>query len=214
MLVESCRLIRIQDSTSPLYAGAEKIWMESFPECERRDASAERLCIDTDSRFVFNAVVLEGDTWRLDPSEVDAAGCGLDLSEADGFLSKEEAKHVVGLFSWWRLEAMVYGEHFAMSPAVRGKGIGAEVFRSVSETFRSENIPFVFEVESPDPSNPITLRRIGFYKRCGMHLLDHPYFQPRYHVEDTPVPMRLMSSDPTIDPAWAAAQIRSVYPVF
>ena len=210
------RLIRIQDSTSPLYAGAEKIWTESFPECERRDASAERICIDTDSRFVFNAVVLEGDAagWSHDTSEVDAVGCGLDLSEADGFLSKGETQPIVGLFSWWRLEGMVYGEHFAMSPAVRGKGIGAEVFRSVSETFRSENIPFVFEVESPDPSNPIKLRRIDFYRRCGMHLLDHHYFQPRYHEEDTPVPMRLMSSTLDINPAKAAAQIRSVYPVF
>lgn len=204
MLADSCRLIRIQDSSSPLYAGAEKICMESFPECERRDAYAERLCIDTDSRFVFNAVVLED----------CATGFGPDLSESDGSLPSGETQKVVGLFSWWRLEGMVYGEHFAMSPAVRGKGIGAEVFRGVTETFCSEKIPFVFEVESPDPSNPITLRRIGFYRRCGMHLIDHPYFQPRYHAEDTPVPMRLMSSDPTIDPAWAAAQIRSVYPVF
>lgn len=210
------RLIRIQDSSSPLYAAAERIWMESFPECERRDATAERFCIDTDSRFVFNAVVLEGDAagCGIVSSGGYAAGCGLDLSEADGCLSKGEVNQVVGLFSWWRLEGMVYGEHFAMSPSVRGKGIGAEVFRSVSETFRSENIPFVFEVESPDPFNPITIRRIDFYRRCGMHLLDHPYFQPRYHAEDTPVQMRLMSSVPTIDPTWAAAQIRSVYPVF
>lgn len=194
------KLIRIQDSTSPLYAVAEKILTESFPECERRDASAERLCIDTDSRFFFNAVVLE-----------DGA---TDLSVTEDFFQEVEKRHVVGLFSWWRLEAMVYGEHFAMSSAVRGKGIGAEVFRSVTENFSGEGIPFVFEVESPDPSNPITLRRIGFYKRCGMHLIDHPYFQPRYHAEDTPVPMRLMSSVPTIDPVQAAAQIRTVYPVF
>lgn len=194
------RLIRIKDSSSPLYAVAEKIWIESFPECERRDASAERLCIDTDSRFVFNAVVLE-----------DGAA---DLSETEDSFPEVEKQRVVGLFSWWRLEAMVYGEHFAMSPAVRGKGIGAEVFRSVTENFSGEGVPFVFEVESPDPSNPITLRRIGFYKRCGMHLLDHPYFQPKYHPSDTPVPMRLMSSDPAIDPVQAAAQIRSVYPVF
>lgn len=200
MLVDSCRLIRIQDSSSPLYAVAEKIWTESFPECERRDASAERLCIDTDSRFVFNAVVLE-----------DGA---TDLSETEDFSPEVKKLRVVGLFSWWRLEAMVYGEHFAMSPAVRGKGIGAEVFRSVTENFSGEGIPFVFEVESPDLSNPMTLRRIGFYKRCGMHLIDHPYFQPRYHAEDTPVPMRLMSSVSTIDPVQAAAQIRTVYPVF
>lgn len=200
MLVDSCRLIRIQDSSSPLYAVAEKIWTESFPECERRDASAERLCIDTDSRFVFNAVVLE-----------DGA---TDLSETEDFSPEVKKLRVVGLFSWWRLEAMVYGEHFAMSPAVRGKGIGAEVFRSVTENFGGEGIPFVFEVESPDLSNPMTLRRIGFYKRCGMHLIDHPYFQPRYHAEDTPVPMRLMSSVSTIDPVQAAAQIRTVYPVF
>lgn len=201
------RLIRIQDSTSPLYAAAEKIWMASFPECERRDASAERLCIDTDRRFVFNAIVLGSDDSDMKPDLPEAPDC-------KAFNSEGETQPVVGLFSWWRLEGMVYGEHFAMNPSVRGKGIGAEVFRSVSETFRSENIPFVFEVESPDPSNPITIRRLGFYKRCGMHLLDHPYFQPRYHEEDTPVPMRLMSSSLDIDPAWAAAQICSVYPVF
>lgn len=198
------KLIRIHDSSSLLYAVAEKIWKESFPECERRDAATERLCVDTDSRFFFNAVVKGNDVEDLKS----------DLSEASGFLPEMNGRQVVGMFTWWRLEGMVYGEHFAMSPSVRGKGIGEAVFRSVTSGFQDEGLPFVFEVETPDPSAPITVRRAAFYSRCGMYLLDYPYFQPKYHPCDTPVPMRLMSSSPNVDSSLVAEKIRSVYPVF
>ncbi len=204
-LIRVMRIIRI-NTKGPLYPETERIWRESFPENERRDVSLHRSAVDGDSRFFYNAVV----------EDVQDASAGLEaLADADPSVDSGVIGgcRVIGLISWWKLDGMVFGEHFAMSPSVRGRGLGEKVFKEVTGKFLAQGLPFVFEVEVPSPDNPIAARRIRFYERCGMHLLDFPYFQPPYHKGDAPLPLRLMSSDPTVDPSLAANLIRSVYPV-
>lgn len=104
---------------------------------------------------------------------------------------QEDAK-AVGLMTWWNFGEFIYGEHFAVSSELRGNGMGSEAFREITSSFDK---PFVFEVEVPSEDNPIALRRIRFYERCGMVLSDIPYFQPPYREGDAPTPMCLMASD-------------------
>lgn len=198
------RIIRI-NTESPLYAETERIWLESFPENERRDTQMHKAAVDGDERFFYNAIV-EG----ISDGSADSCAWDYDCVASDAGII--DGDRVIGLLSWWALDGMVYGEHFAMSPSVRGRGLGEKVFTEVTGKFLAHGLPFVIEVEAPSSENPITARRIRFYERCGMHLLDAPYFQPPYRRKDAPIPMRLMSSDPSVDPSLAARLIQAVYP--
>ena len=208
-------IIRIS-TESPLYAETERIWLESFPENERRDVGLHRTAVAGDGRFFYNAVIEDDSIGDCRDADNEAAVSKVQNpgGKKTNCASSEIVGRcrVIGMISWWALDGMIYGEHFAMSPSVRGQGLGENVFKEVTGKFLAQGLPFVFEVEAPSPDNPIAARRIRFYERCGMHLLDYPYFQPPYHKGDAPVPMRLMSSDPSVTPSLAAALIRTVYP--
>lgn len=103
-----------------------------------------------------------------------------------------------GLITIWEFDHIRYVEHFAVDETLRGSGIGAEILRRVLE---ASTKPLVLEVEPPEESNPMAARRIGFYRRCGLELLDYPYIQPPYSPGLPSVPLLLMTSDAQIDPA-------------
>ena len=195
------RIIRI-NTGSPLYAETERIWLESFPENERRDTQIHKAAVDGDKRFFYNAIV----------EDISADSCAWDYDCVASDAGIIDGDRVIGLLSWWALDGMVYGEHFAMSPSVRGRGLGEKIFTEVTGKFLAHGLPFVIEVEEPSSENPIAARRIRFYERGGMHLLEAPYFQPPYRRKGAPIPMRLTSSDPPEDPSLAARLIQAVYP--
>jgi len=114
-----------------------------------------------------------------------------------------------GLLTFWEFDAFVYIEHFAVSPALRGTGVGS---RAIECFIASRTKPVVLEVEPENVSDPMTLRRISFYRRHGLEILDYDYVQPPYGAGLPPVPLRLMSTDSSIDAsAVAAALYRRVY---
>lgn len=86
---------------------------------------------------------------------------------------------VTGLITLWRFEGeMVYIEHFAVDPAMRGSGIGKSVLAAVRRM--ASPLPVILEVE-PEGSTPEAARRLGFYRRNGF--IDFPefnYIQPPY----------------------------------
>ena len=81
----------------------------------------------------------------------------------------------VGFISAWTFGTYTYAEHFAIEPAYRNGGIGAEALR---QFLAAVNSPVVLEVEMP--TDEMSKRRIGFYQRQGFVLDDHVYFQPPY----------------------------------
>lgn len=109
--------------------------------------------------------------------------------EADGVTA--------GMLSWWNLPSAVYIEHFAVSPDLRGSGIGAQALRRFIEAYCADK-PLVLEVEPPLESEPVTMRRVGFYERAGLTLLPHHYIQPPYTQDLPSVELKLMSTDPTL----------------
>ena len=52
---------------------------------------------------------------------------------------------LVGFLSTWHLEGFYYGEHFAILPTERNRGIGREVLHLLKSGAAS-SIPFVFEI--------------------------------------------------------------------
>lgn len=102
----------------------------------------------------------------------------------------EEGKPI-GMISFWNMGDFYYIEHFAIDPTLRNGGYGKRVLESIKELLHN---PIVLEVE--EPTDEISTRRIGFYKRLGFILNEKTYVQPPYRKGDTELPMFLMTYGP------------------
>lgn len=102
----------------------------------------------------------------------------LALLEDDGIYA--------GFVFYWALTDFVFIEHFAISPALRGGGIGSGVMRLMEE----QHPRLVLEVEPPHSLN--AQRRIRFYEGLGFKTYVFPYLQPPYQAGGAPLTMLLM----------------------
>jgi len=121
-----------------------------------------------------------GDDWRR-----QLARGGAFRAEA---IVREEA--FAGFISHWQLGEFLYVEHFAVCPQARGGGIGGQAI----DRLCGGPLPVVLEVEPPVTET--ARRRIGFYRRHGLHLSDRPYLQPPYRAGEDWLPLRLMCNRP------------------
>jgi len=113
----------------------------------------------------------------------------------------------VGFITWWCLENVIYVEHFAMSGAIRGKGLGGRAIRCFA---REATVPLVLEVELPQ-SGDMARRRIAFYERSDF--CSHPefdYVQPPYGTGLPSVPLMLMTTGGEVNLVNIAKQIHHV----
>lgn len=102
----------------------------------------------------------------------------LALLESDGGYA--------GFVFYWQLTDFVFIEHFAISPELRGSGIGSSVIRLMEQAYPR----IVLEVEPPHSED--AARRIKFYEGLGFKAYAHPYLQPSYHAGGSPLKMLLM----------------------
>ena len=140
-------------------AQVKEIYMEAFPESERRDWA------DLVARVASGQI------------ECHAA---------------MDAGRVAAFVTVWRLPrtGWAYIEHLAVSSAMRGSGLGAEVMRALQQGL---SCPVVLEVE-PATDGEMARRRIGFYERLGFTAHhDHHYVQPPYSPGLPQVPLTLMT---------------------
>lgn len=107
----------------------------------------------------------------------------------------EHSGRFAGFITWWMLgNGVRYVEHFAISPELRGKGIGACAIRQFAE--QSHN-PVVLEVEPPQISSEAEAR-IKFYQNNGFTAhYGFPYTQPPYSPTLPAIPLVLMTAMPT-----------------
>ena len=95
-----------------------------------------------------------------------------------------------GFFTHWTFDRFVYGEHFAVDPALRGQNLGTETIQAF---LALHTLPVALEVEMPD--EPDAIRRIHFYERNGFKVVQHPYAQPYYDGSGRMLPMLIMTND-------------------
>ncbi|MPN44727.1 hypothetical protein SDC9_192292 [bioreactor metagenome] len=96
-------------------------------------------------------------------------------------------KTIQAFIAEWRLDGFCFVEHFAVNPAVRGKGVGTDVFGTY---LRQAIPPVVLEVE--DAATQEAMRRIAFYERLNLRLSEIRYLQPKFRADGEAVPLRLM----------------------
>lgn len=110
---------------------------------------------------------------------------GSDTFKAYALLREEE---YVGFITAWQWNEFAYIEHFAVDEPARNGGIGREALTRFLDHL---DMPVVLEVEMP--TDEMSTRRIGFYRRIGFVTDDHEYRQPPYRAGEPWLEMRLMS---------------------
>lgn len=95
---------------------------------------------------------------------------------------------IVGVMALWNLEDFWFIEHFAVTTALRNKGIGKKMLDFVKLSFEKY---VILEVELP--YNEMNKKRIGFYQRNGFLYNDYEYYQHPLNKGDKPLPLRIMS---------------------
>ncbi|HWW40270.1 GNAT family N-acetyltransferase [Pedobacter sp.] len=95
----------------------------------------------------------------------------------------------VAFVIWWEISDWLFIEHLAVSSAERGKNYGSRIMHHYLDAAKGK---MLLEVEAPLSEE--AERRISFYERLGLHLLDYVYEQPSYRDRGVVYPMRLMST--------------------
>ncbi len=102
-------------------------------------------------------------------------------------LRLEQGGVFAGILFCWMSPAFIYVEHLAISPEMRGQGIGHQAL----ELICGQGIPIILEIEPVDDA--ATERRWRFYRSAGFHRLPYHHLQPLYHNGDTPMVLELLS---------------------
>lgn len=109
---------------------------------------------------------------------------------------KNEQNEVIAFLAGWEFETFRYVENIAVSPGIRGGGIGK---RLMERFMKRSALPIVLEVELPEDS--LKRRRIGFYERLGFHLEEAAYVQPPLRAGQQPLSLRIMSYPEHLTPS-------------
>lgn len=111
----------------------------------------------------------------------------------------------VGFTGIWRLNGFVFVEHIVIYAEYRSRGYGTAAI----ELLQREYGRVVLEMEAPQSEDQI--RRYAFYSRLGFHMNGEEYFQPPYHGDCRPYPLKLMSFPEKLGAEDFAAVRKEIY---
>ena len=117
-------------------------------------------------------------------------------NDAYHFYAAMDGQILIGIVIMWKMQGFIYLDYLATLPGSRNKGYGKMI---VEQLKQGCNESIIIEVELPE--DDLSNRRIGFYTRLGFHLLDFPYYMPKYDNPKEKFPMLLMSFPDIIDGA-------------
>lgn len=96
------------------------------------------------------------------------------------YVARNENGAIDGFIAAWNLDDFYFVEHFAVSQAIRGGGLGSKMMK----TYLKQCAPLPVYLEVEEAHTEIAKRRIRFYERLGFVLTQFGYTQPRLqHVE-------------------------------
>lgn len=162
--------VRLQDPQDPRFARAMAQYALSFPLHEQRMAPSQRAIL-AHPQYQFNLICAgESDA----PAEPDAA-------EAPG------GEPPVGALLCWETDDFIYIEHFFIDPALRGRQYGAAALTLLAR--RGKTV--ILEIDPP--VDEISVRRKGFYERCGYRAAPFAHVHPPYREGCCGHPLVVMS---------------------
>ncbi len=92
----------------------------------------------------------------------------------------------VGEILYWDIGGAFYIEHFCVLPSLRKKHYGQKILRAYQAT------PLILEIDLP--MDEISIRRKGFYERCGFVANPYSHIHPAYHRGNAGHKLVVMSS--------------------
>ena len=92
----------------------------------------------------------------------------------------------VGEILYWEIADFLYIEHFCILPEMRSRRYGQKVLGMLQEK------PLILEIDLPQ--DEISMRRKGFYQRCGFTANPFPHVHPPYHKDTKEHELVVMSS--------------------
>lgn len=97
---------------------------------------------------------------------------------------------MAGFCAYYELNDLLYIEHLACSPEVRGLGIGTKLVQEVLDEAGERVV--ILEVEPP--VDEMTKRRVAFYEKLDFYLNPYYHFQPPLNKDTDGVELKIMSS--------------------
>ncbi len=88
---------------------------------------------------------------------------------------------------YWETTDFIYVEHFCVRPELRGKRIGQRALALLGERGK------VVILEIDPPADDISIRRKGFYERCGYRENPFAHVHPPYHAGNSGHTLVVMS---------------------
>lgn len=95
--------------------------------------------------------------------------------EAYYFTLIHDADAFVGLILYWETQDFLYVEHFCILPEMRSRRYGQRAL----ELLNRQGKTVILEIDPPVDS--VSIRRKGFYERCGFVENPYPHTHPPYH---------------------------------
>ena len=92
------------------------------------------------------------------------------------FTLLEEDGRLLGILLYWEGPGFRYVEHFAIAPELRGGGAGSRILAE----FTGQGVPVILEIDPP--VDGVSIRRKGFYLRCGFRENPFPHVHPPYRA--------------------------------
>lgn len=89
-------------------------------------------------------------------------------------LTLRDDNKIIGVMSYYKSDDFTFIDYFAIDGSYKGQGLGSKMLKYFFNLVADR---IILEVEYPEDSQSI--RRIGFYQRCGLVLNDqYNYFVP------------------------------------
>ena len=99
-----------------------------------------------------------------------------------------DGEEFVGDLLYWDMSNYAYVEHFCILPGKRSRRYGE---RTLAQLGRAGK-PVILEIDPP--VDAISVRRRGFYERCGYFENPFPHIHPPYHAGNRGHDLVIMSS--------------------
>ncbi|MEG0457490.1 MAG: GNAT family N-acetyltransferase [Oscillospiraceae bacterium] len=99
----------------------------------------------------------------------------------------DEKNELLGFMFFWNFNDFIYVEHFAINTEKRNMGLGGKFLDYLKQNYNN----IILEVEHP--LEEMSIRRIGFYERCGFFINEYDYIQPAMQKGLKPLPLKIMS---------------------
>ena len=122
------------------------------------------------------AMALYRDSFPFHEQRVAAAQAAVMGVEEYHFDVIRDGDDWVGLMLYWAADTFLYVEHFCIRPELRGRRYGEWALGLLAEQGKQ----IILEIDPP--VDEISVRRRGFYERCGFCANPYSHVHPSYHA--------------------------------